>query len=131
MTIQDNACNWFTKNQAKDINGNFSTQCSVCSYHSWEHATHHSIDSIEVNGKSFKSGDVVRLNAMHRTGSAFCDAVILGFSPQNSVKIARPYAYASLAGTACASVMLGSETFTITLDSMMEFDTVISGNYTT
>lgn len=53
---------------------------------------------------AWEAGDVVRL-----FDGPFGDAVVLGFNDEGRALLARPYAYSSLAGTTCASVLLGSE----------------------
>lgn len=52
----------------------------------------------------WEAGDVVRV-----FDGPFGDAVVLGFNDEGRALLARPYAYSSLAGTTCASVLLGSE----------------------
>lgn len=97
--------------------------CANCEIESYKHADTFHVTSVTVGEQTLNAGDVVRLMSMHQ--SAFCDAVILGFSPQGNAKIARPYVYASSVGTTCANPLLGCETFQVSIKSLMEFDKVI------
>ncbi len=66
------------------------------------------------------AGDVVRMNDW----GAFADNVILGFTAENGkeahAKVSRPYLYASLVGTTCASSMLGHETYDLPVKHIIE-----------
>lgn len=72
---------------------------------------------------TLKAGDVVRLESAN--GSAFMDAVILGFDAKGNVKLARPYVYASSVGTTGPVSLVGTEVFTTNAKSVAQYDKVI------
>lgn len=55
--------------------------------------------------ETFHAGDVIRLFDC----GAFGDAVILGFDDFGQVKLSRPYAYVSSAGTTGPTTLMGCE----------------------
>jgi hypothetical protein len=55
--------------------------------------------------ETFNAGDVIKLFNY----AAFGDAVILGFDDFGQVKLSRPYAYVSCAGTTGPTTLMGYE----------------------
>lgn len=65
-----------------------------------------------------RSGDVLRVLP---EGSAFADAVVLGFDETGECKVSRPYAYANGVGTTGPNVLLGAETYSLTATNMRHY----------
>lgn len=69
---------------------------------------------------TFHAGDVVRSRLMDGNFSAFCDAVLLGFTEDGYAKLARPYVYASSVGTVGPTVLTGVETYIVPCKLLVE-----------
>jgi hypothetical protein len=73
-----------------------------------------------------KDGTEVELKAGHlirpfgAESDGFSTMIILGFSDEGNAKVARPYAYASCVGTTGPTVLVGSETLTVSLKRLGE-----------
>lgn len=117
------SCGMYTRPSEIDIRINNNTDCVECGRGQFEHSDGYAIDTITIGDVTLNAGDVIRLSGMEK--SAFHDAVILGFCAQGWAKISRPYVYASLTGTLCAGPLLGCETFTVSIKSILEHDTRI------
>ena len=81
----------------------------------------------------FNAGDIVR---ERNRDNAFIDAVILGFSPPNqwgdvSAKLSRPYVYASCVGTTSPTVLMGAETYTVNVKTLVERFEVVGKSFIT
>lgn len=72
---------------------------------------------------SFKAGDVLRL-----FDGPFADAVILGFNDEGEMKVARPYAYVSSAGTTGPVPLTGVE-IVILPRSQLGFCKTVTGSF--
>jgi|HubBroStandDraft_5_1064220.scaffolds.fasta_scaffold31999_3 hypothetical protein len=81
------------------------------------------------NGKKLEkpitlhAGDVVRMNDW----TAFADSVILGFN-EDTVRLSRPYVYASGVGTTGPTALLGAETYEVPASQIVQFYKVVEND---
>jgi hypothetical protein len=94
------------------------------------HYAHTSLKTVDAKGDpiTYLAGQTIRSHH----GDAFSDCLILGFSAPDKfsdvyVKLARPYAYVSSAGTTCVGVLLGVEEFNVHADKL-KHDKVVDRN---
>lgn len=87
----------------------------MTTYHNTSTPAHH----------AWQAGDVVRLGDY-----PFADAVILGFNDEGYARLARPYVYASSAGTTCATALTGVEMIDMINLTRFAFTKVCSGRVT-
>ena len=126
MTTKETPCEMYTPKTDE-----FGFDCATCGVQSYNHATTYHVTSVTRGDVTLNAGDVIRLGSMINSKSAFIDAVILGFASHGFAKISRPYVYASCVGTTGATPLVGCETFEVSIESIVNYDSVVTTGRTT